>query len=112
MTLLRKRLHQLGMRQAVEVRPSVRFYKGDRKDAQSQRGNRIAVTGTWQTQKERPMLYWSITFFIVAIIAGVFGFFGIASAAAGIAKVLFFLFAVLFVFTLITGLRGRGGPTV
>jgi uncharacterized membrane protein YtjA (UPF0391 family) len=56
------------------------------------------------------MLYWSVAFFIVAIIAGVFGFMGIASAAEGIAKVLFFLFAVLFVFSLITGLRGRGTP--
>jgi uncharacterized membrane protein YtjA (UPF0391 family) len=55
------------------------------------------------------MLYWSLAFFVVAIIAGVFGFFGIASAAEGIAKILFFLFAVLFVFSLITGLRGRGG---
>ena len=27
------------------------------------------------------MLYWSVAFFIVAIIAGVFGFFGIAAAA-------------------------------
>lgn len=54
------------------------------------------------------MLYWSAAFFIVAIIAGAFGFFGIASAAEGIAKILFFLFAVLFVFSLITGLRGRG----
>src|SRR5437762_2918036 len=32
------------------------------------------------------MLSWSITFFIVALIAGVLGFFGIASAAAGIAN--------------------------
>ncbi|HUR41982.1 MAG TPA: DUF1328 family protein [Verrucomicrobiae bacterium] len=54
------------------------------------------------------MLYWSVAFFIVAIIAGVFGFFGIAAAAEGIAKVLFFLFAVLFVFSLISGLRTRG----
>ena len=54
------------------------------------------------------MLYWSVVFFIVAIIAGVFGFGGIASTAAGIGKVLFFLFAILFVFSLITGLRGRG----
>jgi uncharacterized membrane protein YtjA (UPF0391 family) len=55
------------------------------------------------------MLSWSVTFFIVALIAGVLGFFGIASAAAGIAKVLFFLFAVLFVVSLFTG--GRFGRT-
>jgi uncharacterized membrane protein YtjA (UPF0391 family) len=54
------------------------------------------------------MLYWSVVFFIVAIIAGVFGFLGIAEAAAGIGKVLFFIFAVLFVVSLISGIGRRG----
>lgn len=53
------------------------------------------------------MLYWSVVFFIVAIIAGVFGFLGIAQTAAGIGKVLFFLFAVLFVLSLIAGIGRR-----
>ena len=54
------------------------------------------------------MLYWSVVFFIVAIIAGVFGFLGIADAAAGIGKVLFFIFVVLFVVSLISGIGRRG----
>jgi len=47
------------------------------------------------------MLYWAVTFFIVAIIAAVFGFGGIASASAGIAQILFFIFVALFVVALI-----------
>ncbi len=47
------------------------------------------------------MLYWTILFFIVAIVAAVFGFGGIASASAGIAQVLFFIFVVLFVISLV-----------
>lgn len=34
------------------------------------------------------MLYWSIMFLVVALIAGVLGFTGVAVAAAGIAKIL------------------------
>lgn len=70
-----------------------------------------AALRSWYTPlQEVPMLYWSVVFFVVAIIAGVFGFFGIAEAAAGIAKVLFLIFAVLFVLSLIFGLRGRSPP--
>ena len=36
------------------------------------------------------MLRWTVTFIILAIIAGIFGFGGIAAGAASIAKVLFF----------------------
>lgn len=43
------------------------------------------------------MLTWSITFFILALIAAVFGFTSIAVAAAGIAKILFFIFLILFI---------------
>ena len=57
------------------------------------------------------MLQWSLTFFVLAIVAAVFGFGLIASAAAGIAKIIFFLFLVLFVISLISGgLRRSGGP--
>ena len=35
------------------------------------------------------MLYWSLMFLIVALVAAVFGFGGIASTAAGIAQILF-----------------------
>ena len=57
------------------------------------------------------MLHWSLTFFVLALVAAVFGFGVIASAAAGIAKILFFLLLVLFVISLISGgLRRSGGP--
>lgn len=43
------------------------------------------------------MLSWSLTFFVLALIAAVLGFSGIALAAAGIAKILFVVFVLLFV---------------
>lgn len=49
------------------------------------------------------MLRWSITFFVVAIIAALLGFGGIAGAAVGIAKIFFFVFMALFVISLIMG---------
>jgi uncharacterized membrane protein YtjA (UPF0391 family) len=49
------------------------------------------------------MLSWSLTFFVVAIIAALFGFTGIASGAASIAKTLFFIFLVLFLVSLVFG---------
>jgi uncharacterized membrane protein YtjA (UPF0391 family) len=57
--------------------------------------------------KELPMLYYAITFFVIALIAAVLGFGGIAGAATGIAKVLFFVFLVLFVVSLLFGRRPR-----
>ncbi len=51
------------------------------------------------------MLRWTITFIILAIIAGIFGFGGIAAGATSIAKILFFFFIVLFIISLITGRR-------
>lgn len=54
------------------------------------------------------MLSWSITFFIVALIAAVFGFGNIAESATSIAKVLFFIFLILFVLSLVTGMFRRG----
>ena len=57
------------------------------------------------------MRSWSLTFFIVALIAATLGFTGIAGTAAGIAKVLFFVFLVAFVISLIAG-RRPGRPVV
>lgn len=51
------------------------------------------------------MLRWSVTFFILAIIAGIFGFGGIAAGLVSIAKFLFVLFLVLFVASLLLGKR-------
>ena len=49
------------------------------------------------------MLYWTLVFLVVALVAGLFGFGGIASASAGIAKVQFAIFLVLFLVSLIFG---------
>lgn len=53
------------------------------------------------------MLYWSVVFFLIALLAALFGFTGVYVAAAGIAKILFFLFLVLFVLSLLTGVVRR-----
>ncbi|HTO82081.1 MAG TPA: DUF1328 domain-containing protein [Methylomirabilota bacterium] len=55
------------------------------------------------------MLYWTLMFLIVALIAGALGFGGIASASAGIARILFFLFLIGFVVTLLLQLFNGGG---
>ena len=49
------------------------------------------------------MLYYSLVFLLIALIAALFGFGLIASAAAGMAKILFFLFLILFLVSLIMG---------
>lgn len=49
------------------------------------------------------MLYYSLMFLIVAVVAGFFGFGGMATAASGIAQGLFFVFLVGFVATAIVG---------
>lgn len=46
------------------------------------------------------MLYWSVVFFCIAVVAALFGFGGIAAATASIAKVLFFIFLIGFVVTI------------
>jgi uncharacterized membrane protein YtjA (UPF0391 family) len=51
------------------------------------------------------MLSWSLTFLIIALIAGALGFGGVAGAAVGIAKFLFYLFLILFAVSLIFGRR-------
>ncbi len=53
------------------------------------------------------MLYWSLVFLVVAILAGLFGFGVIAGASYTIAKVLFFVFLVIFIISLIVGATGR-----
>jgi uncharacterized membrane protein YtjA (UPF0391 family) len=47
------------------------------------------------------MLYWTLCFLLISIVAGIFGFGGLAIAAAGIAKILFFIFLVLFLASLV-----------
>ncbi len=49
------------------------------------------------------MLRWTLTFLVIAIVAGVLGFTGISSAAAGIAKVIFFIFLALLVGSILFG---------
>jgi len=51
------------------------------------------------------MLYWSATFFIIALAAAAFGFGGLAASAAGIAKILFFAFLILALVSLVFGWR-------
>ncbi len=51
------------------------------------------------------MLYWSVVFFVLALVAAVFGFGGIAASATGIAKILFVGFLILAAISLIAGRR-------
>ncbi|AUN96126.1 DUF1328 domain-containing protein [Pseudazoarcus pumilus] len=53
------------------------------------------------------MLYYTVVFLVVALIAGLFGFTGLAAGAVDIARVLFFIFIVLFVASLVMGGIGR-----
>jgi uncharacterized membrane protein YtjA (UPF0391 family) len=54
------------------------------------------------------MLQWTITFFILALVAGLLGFTDVAGASAGIAKILFVVFLVLLVISgLSRALSGR-----
>jgi len=57
--------------------------------------------------KERAMLYWSLMFLVIALVAGLFGFGGIASTATGIAQILFVIALVLFLVSLVTGFARR-----
>lgn len=51
--------------------------------------------------KQNHMLRWTISFIVIALVAGVLGFGGIAGAAAGIAKICFYIFIVLFLVSLV-----------
>lgn len=42
------------------------------------------------------MIYWSLAFFILAIVAGLLGFTALAQSASTAGKILFFLFLILF----------------
>jgi uncharacterized membrane protein YtjA (UPF0391 family) len=65
-----------------------------------------------QSNKERTMLGWALTFLVVALIAAVLGFGGIAGLSIEIAKIIFFVAIVLFLISAVIGLlRGRS-PTV
>jgi uncharacterized membrane protein YtjA (UPF0391 family) len=59
----------------------------------------VSVVVSWRLT----MLYWTLIFLVIALVAGLFGFGGIASASAGIAKILFVIFLVLFLLSLIFG---------
>ncbi len=49
------------------------------------------------------MLYWSLMFLVVALIAFALGFGMVGGMAYTAAKILFFVFLVLFIVSLITG---------
>jgi uncharacterized membrane protein YtjA (UPF0391 family) len=54
------------------------------------------------------MLYYSLVFFVLSIVAAVLGFGGIAGAMVDVAILLFYLFLVVFLVTFVMGvLRGR-----
>jgi uncharacterized membrane protein YtjA (UPF0391 family) len=65
-----------------------------------------------QTSKAEPphsiMLNWTLTFLILALIAGLLGFTSLAGTAAVIAQTLFFIFLLLLVISAFSNaLRGR-----
>lgn len=51
------------------------------------------------------MLNWSLTFLIIALIAGILGFGLVAGTSLAIARMLFVVFLVLFVISLLFGRR-------
>jgi uncharacterized membrane protein YtjA (UPF0391 family) len=53
------------------------------------------------------MLYYTLVFLVVALIAGALGFGGVASASASIARILFALFLVLFLVSLVSQFLGK-----
>jgi uncharacterized membrane protein YtjA (UPF0391 family) len=53
------------------------------------------------------MLYWTVMFLIISLVAAVLGFTGVAVAAAGIARIIFFLFLILFLASLVGSLVHR-----
>jgi uncharacterized membrane protein YtjA (UPF0391 family) len=56
------------------------------------------------------MLYWTIMFLVIALVAGALGFGVIGGMAYTAAKVLFFIFLVLFVVSLFSGAVRRPVP--
>jgi uncharacterized membrane protein YtjA (UPF0391 family) len=53
------------------------------------------------------MLYYALTFLLIALVAGLLGFGVVAFAAAEVARICFFIFLVLFVVSLIGHVRRR-----
>ncbi|MFC7292676.1 DUF1328 domain-containing protein [Hirschia litorea] len=54
------------------------------------------------------MLGWSVTFFVVALIAAALGFGGLAGTFAGVAQILFFVFIALLILTFVArAVRGN-----
>jgi uncharacterized membrane protein YtjA (UPF0391 family) len=51
------------------------------------------------------MLRWTLTFLVIALVAGALGFGGVAGTATDFARICFFVFLVLFVLGLIFGRR-------
>ena len=49
------------------------------------------------------MLYWTLMFLVIALVAGALGFGAIGGMAYGIAKILFLVFLVLFIVSLVFG---------
>jgi uncharacterized membrane protein YtjA (UPF0391 family) len=56
------------------------------------------------------MLYWTLVFLVVALIAGALGFGVIGGMAYTAAKILFFIFLVLFILSLFGGAVRRPIP--
>jgi len=64
--------------------------------------------GQTSSHTHLPMLGWSITFLIIALIAGLLGFTGAAGTFAELAKIFFYIFLVLLVVSaLVSALRGK-----
>jgi uncharacterized membrane protein YtjA (UPF0391 family) len=53
------------------------------------------------------MLYYTLVFLLIALVAGALGFGAVAFASAEIAKIVFFIFIVLFLVSLISQLFRR-----
>lgn len=60
------------------------------------------------------MLGWSITFFILAVLAAIFGFGGLAGTFAWAAEWLFIAFIALFIIAIVANLfsRHRNNPPI
>lgn len=78
-----------------EIRPSAGSFHTRKRGAGFHRG------------EENIMLYWTLAFLVIALLAALLGFSGIAVAAAGVAKILFYLFLVLFLVGLVMHLARR-----
>jgi uncharacterized membrane protein YtjA (UPF0391 family) len=51
------------------------------------------------------MLHWSLSFLVIALIAGLLGFYALGGLAMWIAKVLFVVFLIMFAVSLLSGRR-------